>query len=189
MDDTENHIESILFLKGEPMTIKQLSKLLKKTESEIKSALSSLQEKLSERGIRLLKKEDSFMLATAPESSKFTKELIKEEFDSELSKAALETLAIVVYRGPITRAEIDHIRGVNSTFTARNLLIKGLIEREINPKDSRSYLYKSSFQLLQYLGIQSIKDIPEYEDFNKKTEEFIENVQREQKINNITDNT
>ena len=174
MSDIENHIESILFLKGEPMTAKQLSKVLEKPESEIKSALNSLQEKLSESGIRLLKKNSSFMLATAPESSKFTQKLIKEEFDSELSKAALEVLAIVVYRGPITRSEIDYIRGVNSTFTVRSLLIKGLIEREINPKNSRSYLYKPTFQLLQYLGIGNIEELPEYDMFIKQISESLD---------------
>lgn len=183
----ENNIEALLFLKGEPMTIKQLSKTLKEPEDKVKSAIDYLQNNLSGRGIRLIKKEDSVMLTTAPESSGFTKELVKEEFNSELTKASLETLSIIVYKGPINRSKIDYIRGVNSAFTVRNLLIRGLVERVINPKDSRSYLYKPSFQFLQYLGIQNIKDLPEYEEFNKKSEEFIENVKSDEENINSSD--
>lgn len=183
----ENNIEALLFLKGEPMTIKQLSKILKESESNVESAINSLQNNLSDRGIKLIKKEDSVMLTTSPKSSEFTKELVKEEFNSELTKASLETLSIIVYKGPINRSKIDYIRGVNSAFTVRNLLIRGLVEKVVNPKDSRSYLYKPSFQFLQYLGIQNIKDLPEYEEFNKKSEEFIENVKSDEENINSSD--
>ncbi len=187
MINLENNIEALLFLKGEPMTIKQLSKILKETESNIESAINSLQTNLSGRGIRLIKKEDSVMLTTSPESSGFTKELMKEEFDSELTKSSLETLSIIAYKSPISRSKIDYIRGVNSAFTVRNLLIRGLVERIVNPKDNRGYLYKPSFHLLQYLGIQDIKDLPEYGEFDKKSEEFIENVKSDEENINSSD--
>lgn len=188
MNDIEKKIEAILFLNGEAMTIKQIVKILEKKEEEIVLAINSLQNNLSERGIRLIKKDDSVMLVTAPEASDVTQKLIKEEFNSELTKVALETLSIIIYRGPTTRADIDYIRGVNSSFILRNLLIKGLIEKEVNPKDSRSFIYKPSFQLLQYLGVQSLNELPEYGNFNKKIENFIENIKGEQNADNGVDN-
>lgn len=189
MINLDANLEALLFLKGEPMTIKQLAKFLNAKENDIESALDILDKKLSDRGVRLIRKSGSVMLATSPESSEFTKKLIEEEINAELSKPALEVLSIVVYRGPITRVQIDYIRGVNCTFTIRNLLIRGLIERIINPRDSRSYLYRPSFQLLQYLGIKDFKELPEYGSFQKKIDNFInqprkENGQQDKNNNN-----
>jgi segregation and condensation protein B len=74
----------------------------------------------------------------------------------DLGKAGLETLSIILYQGPISRAEIDYIRGVNSNFILRNLLIRGLIERVENPHDQRSFLYKPTLELISYLGLSKI---------------------------------
>ncbi len=165
-------IESILFLKGEPVSIRELSKILEAGEDEVREALSFLDEKLSGRGICLVKKEDSVMLATAPESAKLARALVEEEFNSPLSKSSLETLAIVVYKGPVSRADIDYIRGVNSSFILRNLLVRGLVERVKNPRDSRAYFYKPTFSLLRHLGVSSVEELPEHGDFVEKMEEF-----------------
>ncbi len=173
-NNLDAHIEAILFVKGEPMPVSGLVKILNATEKEIEGALAVLSEKLSERGIRLVRKEKSVTLASSPESSEFARLLLEDEVDSKLTKVGLETLAIVVYKGPVSRPEIDYIRGVNSAFILRNLLIRGLVERIANPNDSRSFLYKPSFKLLQYLGIGNISELPEYGDFNKKMEEFVE---------------
>lgn len=179
MTNLDSNLEALLFLKGEPMTIKQLAKFLNAKESDVKSAIDVLDEELSDRGVRLIKKDDAVMLSTSPDSAEFTKKLIEEEISSDLSKASLEVLSIVVYRGPINRTQIDFIRGVNSTFTLRNLLIRGLVERMVNPKDNRSYLYRPSFQLLQYLGIKNLKELPEYENFQQKIDGFMKKPQQE----------
>lgn len=189
MENLENNIEAILFLKGEAMTIKQISKILEKSEDEIKKSVDLLQEKLSNTGIRLLKKDDSILLTTSQESSKYTKELIDEEFNSELTKSTLETLSIIIYRGPVSRSDIDYIRGVNSSYIVRNLLVRGLIERVINPKDSRSFIYKPSFQLLRYLGIEKIEDLPEFGTFNEKLEEFVKTTEENEQGNQENINT
>lgn len=173
MNNLDSHIEALLFLKGEPMSAKELAKILGVKEKEIKEALDFLDKKLADRGIKLVKKEDLYALTTSPESSEFAKILIKEEFNPELSRASLEVLSIVAYKGPISRPQIDYIRGVNSVFTVRNLMVRGMIERIINPADSRGFLYKPSFQLLQYLGITNIEDLPEYKNFDEKIENFI----------------
>ncbi|MBU1160122.1 SMC-Scp complex subunit ScpB, partial [Patescibacteria group bacterium] len=111
-DNIDKYIESLLFLKGEPMSVKQLADILDAKEKEIESGLEILQEKLSERGITLIKKENQFSLATSPDSSEFCKILVREEFNPELTKASLEVLSIILYRGPISRPKVDYIRGV-----------------------------------------------------------------------------
>jgi len=182
-DETKNLdtlVESILFLKGDPMSIGELSKILETDEEDVREALRSLDDKLSGRGICLIKKDDSVMLATAPESAKFARALVEEEFNSPLSKSALETLAIVVYKGPVSRADIDYIRGVNSSFILRNLMVRGLVERIKNPRDSRTYFYKPTFSLLRHLGVSSADELPEYGDFIEKMEEFSASAESEE---------
>lgn len=168
-----NHIEAILFLAGEPMNFARLIKILGKSEEEIKNAINELKEKMKDRGIQLLEKNNEIMLGTSPDSSKYCEALVKEELDKNLGRAGLETLSIVLYKDQlekqgIPRVDIDYIRGVNSTFTLRNLLIRGLIERKPSPKDKRSYVYSPSMKVLQYLGITKKEDLPEFENFIKQ---------------------
>ena len=87
----------------------------------------------------------------------------------------METLTIILYRGPLKRSMIDYIRGVNSQFTLRNLLIRGLIEKETDPKDERTYLYKPSADLFRYMNISDKKDLQEYNEINEKIDAFIKN--------------
>ncbi|MFA4890332.1 MAG: SMC-Scp complex subunit ScpB [Candidatus Paceibacterota bacterium] len=189
MDNLDNHIEALLFLKGEPMTAKQLAKILGTSEKDVKDAIDFLSQKLSDRGIRLIKKDDSFVLTTSPDSSNFAKVLIEEEFNNELSKASLEVLSIIAYKGPVSRSEVDYIRGVNSAFTVRNLMVRGLAERIVNPKDSRSFLYRPSFQLLQHLGISGIKELPEFDNLNQKIESFISENKEETNVGQTDSDT
>jgi len=166
-------VEAALFVKGEPMAIRDLAKLFKTRESEIERAVSVLGEKLSGRGLALLRKGNMVSLASSSEHSAAVRALAEEETDSKLTKAALETLSIVVYKELVSRAEIDYIRGVNSSFILRNLLMRGLVERIVHPNDSRSFLYRPSFKLLRYLSVRDASELPEYGDFNKKMNEFI----------------
>jgi segregation and condensation protein B len=104
--------------------------------------------------------------------------LTKEELTRDLGKAGLETLSIILYQGPISRANIDYIRGVNSQFIVRNLLIRGLIDRVENPKDARSYIYKTTIDLLSHLGISKIEELPEYEQVRKDIDSYATNQQQ-----------
>lgn len=180
MKNLSSLVEAILFLKGEPMSASQLAKITERTEPEIGDAIDFLSQDLNGRGVRLIKKENKFMLATAPEFAGTLERLIKEEFDSEISKAASEVISIVLYKGPVARAEIDYIRGVNSSFTVRNLIIRDLIEKIPNPRDSRSFVYKPSVKLLQYLGVKDIKELPDYENFNEKMAMFLDELTNEE---------
>lgn len=160
-----SRIESILFLSGSPVTVQHLEKVLKAKRSAIEAALHDLADHYRERGIVIVRHGDAWQFGTAPENAAVLEELAKSEFTDELSKAALETLAVIAYKGPLTRVEIDYIRGVNSSFSIRNLLLRGLVERNDNPKDSRSYLYQISMDLLRHLGLRAREELPQWEEF------------------------
>lgn len=178
--DLDSKIEALLFYKGEAIKIKVLIKLLgtdlpaQTGKDSLENALTVLKEKLSGRGLQLIQKEDEVMLATSPEMSDLIEQIRKDELTKDLGKAGAETLAIVLYKGPITRAEIDYIRGVNSTFILRNLLIRGLVEKVPNPSDQRSYLYKYTLELLSFLGISSIEELPEFDTVQDELIKFEE---------------
>jgi segregation and condensation protein B len=170
----ESHIEALLFWKGESLSIKKLAELLSKTEEEIQAGLIRLEHTLQGRGIVLVRKDNEVMLGTAPEFSSLIESLTKEELTRDLGKAGLETLSIVLYKGPIKRSGIDYIRGVNSHFILRNLLIRGLVEKIPDPLDQRSFLYKPTFELLSFMGISKIEDLPEYEKTGAEITAFAE---------------
>ncbi len=165
---TSAHIEAILFYKAAPVGVSELARILGVSEDEIANGLNELEANLATRGVRLLRKGDEVLLGTAPDASAQIEALIKDELAKDLGKAGLETLSIVLYRGPISRADIDYIRGVNSTFVLRNLLIRGLVERVAHPTDQRAYLYQATFELLGYLGVTRIEELPEYTEVNSE---------------------
>lgn len=170
--EIEKKIEAILFWKGEPFSRKKLSEILsaqaglKVGDIEINESIEKLKENLKERGIVLLEKENEITLGTAPELASLIENLQREELNKELSKASLEALSIVLYKNGVNRSEIDYIRGVNSSFTLRALSVRGLIEKTIDPKDARRFIYKPSFELLSYMGVKSVEELPDYGEVN-----------------------
>ena len=176
-------IEAILFWKGEPLKIMKLAEMLSVTNDDVENAVKELETSLVARGLTLIRLEDEIGLGTHPEMGEKIKELTKEEITRDLGKAGLETMTIILYKGPVTRADIDYIRGVNSQFILRNLLIRGLIERVPNPHDERSYLYKPTFALLEYLGISKVEDMPEFESLKRTIDTNISERQTEEKNN------
>ncbi len=169
--DISARIEALLFFKGEPVKIDFLAKTLEITDDEALSGIVMLEKKLLGRGIVLIQNGDEIMLSTAPAMSATIETLLKEEISKDLGKAGLETLAIVLYRGPVARSEINYIRGVNSNYILRSLLVRGLIEKVEG--SVRSTIYRPTFELLSYMGIGKIEDLPEYDSANKEVEEFI----------------
>ncbi len=170
----ENHqnlvaaIEAILFVYGEPIALKRLAKMTGREESEIIESLRYLEDKLKmeERGLCLVHHEDKVQLTTKPHFKILIETIAKEEFEEDLTPAALETLAIVMYSGPISRIDVEYIRGVNSSFILRNLLMRGLVERAIDPKRANAYVYSTSFELLKHVGLPRIEALPEYEHYH-----------------------
>lgn len=169
MSDLESKIEAVIFIYGEFISINRLADLLEVDEKEIRAAVLGIQEKFiaDNRGLRLIIHDDKIQLITRPEYGPLIEKLIKEETRAELTPASLETLSIIAYLGPISRPAIDYIRGVNSSFTLRNLMIRGLIERTIDPKRANAYLYQISPDSLKYLGINSTKELPDFEKYRQ----------------------
>jgi segregation and condensation protein B len=182
--DTEQKIEAILFFKGEPVSKKKLVDILNISKEEIEEAILNLKKNLENRGIVLIEKDEEITLGTAPELSQLIEDLQKEELNRDLSKAALETLSIVLYKNGVTRAEIDYIRGVNSSFTLRALSVRGLVEKTTDTRDSRRFIYKPSFELLSYMGVKSIEELPDYTEVNGSLNIAAKNFEEETKNEN-----
>lgn len=164
----QQKIESILFYKNEPVALADLSAWLEVTEDEVKQGLEALREALQGRGVVLLENKGEYALVTSPHSSGLIEKIVKEELSKDLSQASLETLAVVLYKSPVTRKEIEYIRGVNVSFSLRNLLLRGLIEKISSKLDERIYLYTPTTDALKYLGITSVKELPNYVEIVKE---------------------
>jgi segregation and condensation protein B len=167
----ESKIEAILFYKGEPVSLKKLGEILNVSPEELILAVGNLKNSLSDRGIVLLEKEGEITLGTSPEYGEMLEQIKKEELNKDLSKASLETLSIILYKNGAPRSLIDYIRGVNSNFILRALSIRGLVEKVNDPKDNRRYIYKPTFELLSYMGVTSIEELPDYENVLKNLSE------------------
>lgn len=180
MTNLSNQIESILFWKSEPLSVKELSRMLSVDTEKINEGIAELEKDLENRGVVLMKKGEEVLLATSTASSELIQKITKEEESAELGKAALETLSIILYKGPIRRSDVDYIRGVNSSFIIRNLLVRGLVEKKTDPKDLRTFIYSPSFELLAHLGLSDIKNLPDFEKVQSEIENF--KIQKEQQI-------
>lgn len=159
-------LEAILFVSGEPLSFMKIEKTLDVTPTERTELVQALQEKFENdeaAGLQVIIHNKSLSLATKSLYAETIEQLTKAALQENLSRAALEVLAIIAYRAPIARVEIEAIRGVNCSFTLRNLLLRDLIERTGNPEDSRGYLYQPTFKFLQSLGLSSVAALPDFE--------------------------
>lgn len=170
----ESQLESILLFKNEPVSVKELASATGRKPEEVKAALKSLQAFYKDRGIVIITNGDEYGFGTSPANSALIEAMQKEELSRELGRAGLETLAIVLYKGPISRREIDTIRGVNSGFILRALLIRGLIERVESAAGERSFSYEPTLKLLEYLGVTKREELPEYSEAFTKMAKFVE---------------
>ena len=152
------------------MSFRKIAKLTSINEGELKLSVGVLAKKYKDekRGLRILIKGDKAQMVTAGENNEFVEKFLKADIEGGLSRAASEAVSIIAYRGPLARSEVEEIRGVNCSFTLRHLMIRGLIERINNPEDARAYLYKISFDFLKKLGIESVEELPRYDELNKK---------------------
>jgi segregation and condensation protein B len=158
-------VESLLFVADGPVSVGQLAEALEVTSGQVERALSDLAAAYAGRGLRLQRIGNRVQLTTTPEAAPYVERFLGLEARTRLSRAALETLAIVVYRQPITRPEIESIRGVSSDSVLRTLLSVGLVE-EIGraPTVGRPILYGSTFEFLQHFGLSSLEELPPLDD-------------------------
>jgi segregation and condensation protein B len=165
-------LEAILFFRAEPVSISTLSRLSKHEEGEVIGALKDLEQNLIDRGVVLVWVGNDVALGTRPEAKDVIAEIAKDEFSREISKAALETLAVILYAGPIIKTDIDWIRGVNTHFILRTLTTRGLIEREEKVGAKRGGYYRPSAELLAHLGVRKVEELPDYQIFKEKKGEL-----------------
>lgn len=167
MNETQKKIESLLFFKNQPVSKAWLAKTLSLTETVIQQELLGMTPHYEGRGIDLAFTEHEVSLVTSKDTEKLVGKLSDQEDAKELSKQALETLAIIIYKGKVTKPEIDFIRGVNSLYILRNLLIRGIIEKIPNKDDKRSVYYVPTLDILGYLGVSKVEDLDHYETFKE----------------------
>jgi len=155
-------VQSFLFVEGGSLSIKKLSQLAGCSEEEITIAADELKGACEGSGLTITQTDREVALTTSARVSDTIKAQFEASLNRDIGDAGLEVLAIVLYRGPSTRAQIDYIRGVNTSSTIRNLLARGLVERTNNPDDSREYLYRPTTELLAHLGATDTVTLPDY---------------------------
>lgn len=154
-------LEALLFVAAEPVATAQLATALDVAPSVIERGLNELDESLSSRGLRLQRHAGRVQLTTAPQLAELIERFLGLEATTHLSRAALETLAIIAYQQPVTRPQIDAIRGVNSDSMMKSLLHKGLIlETGRADGPGRPILYSTTPEFLQHFGLNSILEMP-----------------------------
>jgi segregation and condensation protein B len=157
----ENLVESLLFVADGPVPVSQLAAALEVRTQQVKAALLDLEESCRERGLQLQQNNGRVQLTSHPLAAAAIEQFLGLDSQQRLSSAALETLAIVAYRQPVTRPQVDGVRGVNSDSVLKNLLFKGLIEeagRSEGP--GRPILYGTTSTFLQHFGLASLRELP-----------------------------
>ncbi len=157
----EARIEALLFVAPGLVAVNQLATALEVPPKQVEAALSAVEESFAARGIRLQRYRGELRLISAPEAAPLVERFLHLEATTRLSAAALECLAIVAYQQPITRPQIDSVRGVNSDSSIRSLLTHGLVE-ETGRADGpgRPILYATTSEFLQHFGLSKIEDLP-----------------------------
>jgi len=176
--NTKKTIESILLVAEKPVSAKELSSVCGAMYADVQKIMAELIEEYQNRGIKILRKGDYYSLVTDPESAEAVARFLNEELRHDLSEAALETLSIITYKQPVTRVDIEEIRGVASDQLLRSLLIRGLIQ-EVGRKETpgRPILYGTTMEFLQYFGLNDESELPEFVVPENPTELFHEDVQ------------
>lgn len=164
----KSKIESLLFISAKPMPVKQLADLLKKEKEEVKKACEELVEdyKKEKKGVQIIKNGSNFQMVSSPENAKLVQEFIKDETTGELTRPSLETLTIIAYRGPISKIDIERIRGVNCSLILRNLMLRGLVEGKADKLKEETY-FTITFDFIRFLGINDLNELPDYEILSK----------------------
>jgi segregation and condensation protein B len=170
--DLEALIESLLFVADRPVSVDDLATALERTVQEVETVLVSLEQRYESRGIRLQRHSGRLQLVSAPEAGVYIERFLGLEISGRLSPASLEALSIVAYRQPVTRAQIEAIRGVHSDSVLRSLVRRGLLE-EVGRAETVGHpiLYGTTFEFLQQFGLQSVRDLPEWSEIEQELAE------------------
>lgn len=171
-------LEGLLFYRAVPLKKQAILKQFAVDEAGLQTAIVALKERLEGGALRLIETEAEIQLVTAPALAPFIEDLRKQDMKKDIGKAGAETLAIILYRGVVTRSEIDQIRGVNSSFILRNLMVRGLIERQ-PAKRGGGYEFSITTDLLAHLGVSNQQELADFARITDALEEFIQNQESE----------
>lgn len=164
-------IEGFLFYKSAPQKKQTIIKIFDILEEDFTQALSLLKTRLNSGATRIVETDTEIQLVICSEMTPVIEAMRKNELKADIGKAGAETLAIILYREPISRAEIDKIRGVNSSFILRNLLIRGLVER-VQDKGVGGFKFIITPALLAHLGVTHKHELPDFAKVNDALEKF-----------------
>lgn len=162
--------EAVLFVSAQPLASAKLERLLGCTREELESAAKALADRLSEHGsaLMLVMHHGQYELVTRPELAELVETVVHVEVQSDLSRPALETLAILAYRGPLSRAELEQIRGVQSSLILRNLMLRGLVEMREDVRLGQP-TYVVTIDFIKHLGLPNKEALPEYEALHRSS--------------------
>ncbi len=161
-------LEAILLVVAQPLSVKQLSRAAKVSEKDVVAALGDLAARYreGESGLMLMNNGSEYQLITRPEYQELVEHFLKSEITGELTRPQLETLTVISYCGPLTKPEIEQLRGVNCTIILRNLLVRGLIQ-ELNEEFSLLPRYMVTIDYLRHIGLSSVTELPEYQELHR----------------------
>ncbi len=157
-------IESLLFIAARPLTVKRLMEICDTTKEKVTAAIEEIAAAYNDgnHGVRVLRNGGEVQMSTSPDNAKLIQDFLKDETTGELTKPSLETLTIIAYRGPITKAELEQIRGVNCSLILRNLLMRGLVEAQGEPHESQT-TFHVTMDFIRFLGVANLEELPEYD--------------------------
>lgn len=165
-------LEAILFVAGEPVAVADLAQALEVSEMEIMHAVEALERECERRGVTVHRYGDHLRMETRPEYAPYVERLLQPVQRQTLSQTAMETLAVIAYRQPVTKGEVEQVRGVKCDYSVQSLLHKGLI-REAGRKEAlgRPILYATTDRFLEHFGISDIRELPPLPDVQEKVDE------------------
>lgn len=165
-NNLSQQLEAILFMLAKPVSFSKLAKWTDRTVADVESALHAYAKTATDRGIQITLTNQEAQLTTAATVHDVIAKVVKDERSGELTKPALEALSIIAYRSPITKAELEAIRGVNCSLIIRNLLIRGLVTETLDKRKGIE-VYDITPEYLQLLGVQTVAELPDYERLHR----------------------
>lgn len=189
MQKRASQLESLLLVAGKPMSMVSLSKLLACSKDELADSFKILEDRYNKSGsgIHVMLNDDKAQLTTNPENKKLIAEFIRDETTGELTKPSLETLTIIAYRQPISKEELEQIRGVNCSLIIRNLMIRGLIETH-EGRGGLATMYAVTMDFLRFLGVNKVEELPDFERLHshESIQQLLERSEESQAPGNFT---
>jgi segregation and condensation protein B len=170
-----SQLETILFVASKPLSLKKIAEALQISEEETEEVLSALIQKYnsSDSGMVILKNGTEYQMTSHPENTEVAEQFLKSEILGELTKPQLETLTVISYCGPLTKAELEQIRGVNCSVILRNLMMRGLVKEKSSQLEILPS-YEVTMDFVRSMGILDIKELPDYEALHNH--EYVRNI-------------